>query len=443
MRSAASHDIQRISAFGLGKLGAVVAGCHASRGFDVIGVDVNLETVEKVARGEPPVLEPGIDDLYAACGGRLTVTEDAREAVLGSEASLLMVPTPSESDGSYSLTFALRVCERIGAALAEKDGYHLVVMKSTVLPGACDAELIPALERTSGRRCGEDFGFCYNPEFIALGSVIHDTFHPELCLLGESDARCGDLVEGMYRRLLAADPPLERMNLVNAELAKLALNAYVTMKITFANSLGRLCERLPGGDVDAVTAAIGRDTRIGSRYLKGGLGFGGPCFPRDNQALLSLARRLDVPFLLAEATDATNMHPARSVIDRVANRLQPGGRVGVLGLSYKPDTPVVEQSQGLFIARELAERGFHVTAYDPLAMDAARAELKDGVKYVESAQAAVNAQDAVIIATPCREFAGLDYDGSAEARAFVVDCWGMLSGHDGTHWVRLGMGPRR
>ncbi|MFQ5699083.1 MAG: UDP-glucose dehydrogenase family protein [Myxococcota bacterium] len=438
MRAETLAPIRRISVIGLGKLGAVVAGCHASRGFDVIGVDIDARAVEHVACGKPPVPEPGIEELYAMGRARLTATQDMRAAVQDSDASLVVVPTPSDADGGYSLAHALRVCEEIGAGLSSKEGYHLVAMKSTVLPGACAADLIPALEEASGKRCGEDFGFCYSPEFIALGSVIHDIFHPDLVVLGESDRLAGDLVEGIYRRLLQAEPPLARMNLVNAELSKLAVNAYVTMKITFANSLARICERLAGGDVDAVTGALGMDSRIGPKYLKGGLGFGGPCFPRDNRAMLSLARRLGVPFSLAESTDATNLDPARAVVERVVARAPAGARVGVLGLSYKPDTPVVEQSQGVFIARLLRERGFQVTTYDPLAMDSARRELGDQVKYAESAQAAVDDHSAVVIATPWPEFGSLDYSAMGLGDPLVVDCWGILADHDGTGRVRLG-----
>jgi UDPglucose 6-dehydrogenase len=311
------------------------------------------------------------------------------------------------------------------------------VLKSTVLPGASNAEVVPVLERTSGRRCGEGFGFAYGPEFVALGSVIHDVFHPELCLLGESDPRSGDRVEALYRRLLGDEPPLARMNLVNAELAKLAVNAYVTQKISFANSLALLCERLPGGSVDAVTQAIGRDGRIGRRYLKGGLGFGGPCFPRDNRALLELARRHGARFELAEAADAVNEQPALAVVARVARRLRAGGRVGVLGLAYKPKTAVVERSQGVLMARRLAELGFEVTVFDPLAMREGRAELGDHVKYAESAEALLDGQEAVIVATPCTEFAGLDWERRRDV--FVLDCWGLLEGHDGRRRVRFGV----
>ncbi|MGH2611105.1 MAG: nucleotide sugar dehydrogenase, partial [Tepidiformaceae bacterium] len=282
-------EVRSLAVFGLGKLGAVVAGCHASRGFNVIGVDVSQEAVEKCNRGVPPVEEPGIEKLYGECRGRLSATTDGAAAVAQTDASLIMVPTPSEADGAYSLNYALEVCDVIGTALRRKPGYHLVVMKSTVLPGSCDEHIVPRLESRSGKRCGQDFGVCYNPEFIALGSVIHNIFNPDLTLIGESDSRAGDALVDVYNRLLGGPHPTARMNFVNAELSKLAVNTYVTMKITYANLLAGLCERLPGGDVDAVTGALGLDARIGRKYLKGGLGYGGPCFPRDNRAMLCLA----------------------------------------------------------------------------------------------------------------------------------------------------------
>jgi len=432
------HAIQRISVHGLGKLGSVVAGSLASRGFDVVGVDVNPAFVEKVAGREAPVEEPGLQELFDASEGRLTATLDACAAVRSSDASFLVVPTPSEGDGSYSLRFAERACQEIGEGLREKGGYHLVTMKSTVLPGNCEAALIPALERASGKGCGRDFGFAYNPEFIALGSVVRNLFHPDLILVGATDAAVARLVQEVYDRVLGFDAPLEHMNVVNAELAKLAVNTYVTMKITYANSLARLCEGLPGGDVDVVTAALGRDARIGAKYLKGGLGFGGPCFPRDNRALLFQSRKLGVSFHLAEATDATNLDPARHVARMALQAVPAAGRVAVLGLSYKPDTPVVDHSQGIFIARLLKESGLEVTVYDPQALGAARGELGEGFEYAESATAAVEGQHAVVLATRWPEFRALHFE---DAQA-VFDCWGELSAEQAQGRVRLGVGPR-
>ncbi len=419
----------RISVFGLGKLGAVIAGCYASRGFHVIGVDVNEQYVEECNRGVPPVQEPGIDELYGSCGNRLTATTDGVAALKQSDATLIVVPTPSEPDGGYSLRYVFEACSAIGEALRNKNGYHLVVLKSTVLPGSCNDQILPALEEQSGKLCGVDFGFCYNPEFIALGSVIYNLFNPDLALIGESDKSAGDRLIDMHSRFLAVKRPIARMNLVNAELAKLAVNTYVTLKITYANLLARLCERLPGGDVDVVTAALGLDSRIGAKYLKGGLGYGGPCFPRDNEALLCLARQLGVPFPLAEVTDQVNRNIPAQVAELLASKASAGSHVAILGLSYKPNTSVVDESQGIFISRILVERGFEVTVYDPLAMNSARLVLGGRVKYAESAQACITKADVVLIATPWNEFKEIDFSSQPiSKRPIVVDCWGILDG---------------
>ncbi|MGH2627193.1 MAG: nucleotide sugar dehydrogenase, partial [Anaerolineales bacterium] len=357
MKGHGDGEIRSIALFGLGKLGAVIAGCHANRGFRVIGVDVDPAAVESCNRGVPPVEEPGIEKLYADCRPRLAATTDGEAAVAQTDASLIVVPTPSEADGAYSLGYILGACDVIGDALRRKGRYHLVVLKSTVLPGSCDEHIVPRLQVRSGLRCGVDFGFCYNPEFIALGSVISGIFNPDLILIGESDPRAGDALVSVYDRLLGGRRQASRMNFVNAELAKLAVNTYLTMKITYANLLAGLCERLPGGNVDAVTGALGLDSRIGRKYFKGGLGYGGPCFPRDNRAMLCLARRLGVPFGLAEATDRGNAAVTTRVVEMIESKTPAGGKVAVLGLSYKPNTAVVDESQGVLIAGLLTQRG--------------------------------------------------------------------------------------
>jgi UDPglucose 6-dehydrogenase len=231
----------------------------------------------------------------------------------------------------------------------------------------------------------------------------------------------------IFTRLLDVKRETARMNLVNAELAKLAVNSYVTMKITFANLLGGLCEQLPGGDVDVVTGALGLDSRIGAKYLKGGLGYGGPCFPRDNGAMLCLAQRLGVSFPLAMATDEANRQIAGHVVDVVALKVPLGARVGILGLSYKPNTPVIEESQGVLVTQILLDRGFEVVAYDPVAMEGARKVFGHGIKYADSAQACVRDADAVLITTPWQEFKRLDYSRlNGSKNPIVIDCWGML-----------------
>ena len=439
--SLGSHYGRTISVFGLGKLGAVIAGCYASRGFHVVGVDVDQKCVESCKLGVPRIQEPGLEELYASGRERLTATTDGMAAVLASETTVIAVPTPSEPDGGYSLKYILATCAPIGEGLREKNKYHLVILKSTVLPGSCDNHIIPTLETRSGKRCGVDFGFCYNPEFIALGSVIHNIFNPDLSLVGEHDSKAGDNLLAIYRHLLAGEAPIARMNLVNAELAKLAVNTYVTMKISFANLLAALCERLPGGNVDTVTTALGRDGRIGPKYLKGGLGFGGPCFPRDNAAMLSLSQRLGIPFPLASATDQANHEIPARIADLVASKTPAKGRIAILGLSYKADTPVIEESQAMMIADHLSKREFEISTYDPLAMQAAQRVLGKRVRFAESAQACVHGADVVLIATPWKQFKALAYQSdNPRKKAIIIDCWGLLdkTASDSATIIRLG-----
>ena len=249
--------MQKVSIIGLGKLGASMAAGMASRGLDVVGVDVSRQAVDAVNDGRAPVQETGLGELIAANRDRLRATLSAEEAVLASEISFVIVPTPSDERGAFSIKYAEVAFRELGRALARKDGYHVIVLTSTVLPGSTRYGLLPILEAESGKRCGEDFGLCYNPEFIALGTVIRDFLNPDFYLLGESDARAGDALESIHRRVCLKDPVVRRMTLENAEIAKIALNSYVTMKISFANTLADLCERVPGGDVDVVSGAWG------------------------------------------------------------------------------------------------------------------------------------------------------------------------------------------
>ena len=290
-------------------------------------------------------------------------------------------------------------------------------------------EIRAALEQASGRRVGETVGLTYNPEFIALGSVVRDLLHPDVVLIGESDRRAGDLLEAAYRITVGPDVPVQRMNWVNAELTKISVNTFVTTKISYANMLAELCEKLPGADVDVVTAALGQDSRIGAKYLKGALGYGGPCFPRDNVAWAALARSLGVGAEIAEATDTVNHRQVERIVSLV-RRLAPAEStvVAVLGLAYKPDTPVVEQSQGVMIARGLAEVGYRVLASDPVALDGGSAVLGDLVVAVTDPAWAVEEADVIVIATPAREFAALGPDSFAMGgrRRTVIDCWRLL-----------------
>lgn len=438
-----------VSVVGLGKLGACMAAAIASQGVRTIGVDVNPAPVEKIRQKLAPIFEPGLAEMIANCDGLLDATVDVATAVHQTGMTFVIVPTPSNAEGAFSLEYVCAAMEPIGRAIRDKASRHTVVLTSTVLPGSTEFVVKPLLEQASGKRCGADFGLCYSPEFIALGSVLHDFLNPDLLLIGECDRAAGDRLAAFYRDSLRIEAPVARMAPVNAELAKIALNTYVTTKITFANLIGELCERLPGGDVDAVTGALGLDRRIGSRYLKGALGYGGPCFPRDNHALARLLEEMGVSAELPRTVDRLNRaHPARivSLVERIAP-LKPR-RVAVLGLAYKPDTNVVEESQGVAIARQLAEKGYDVSVFDPVATDSARSLLGGSVRYAASIPECVRGASVVVLATDWPEFRSV-FQQTADCvpRPVIIDGWRLLRssrGLDALSYRAVGVGhPQR
>jgi UDPglucose 6-dehydrogenase len=418
----------RVSVVGLGKLGSPLAAVLASKGYEVIGVDLNDEFVQLLNAGRAPVHEPRLQELIDAGKSRLRATTDLEDATLQSEISFVIVPTPTDARGAFTNKYVIDAVRGIGRALRKKDTYHVVNITSTVMPGSTGGEIRDALESASGRVVGNGVGLCYNPEFIALGSVIRDMLLPDTILIGESDPKAGDLLESIYRTSCENNPPVQRMNFVNAELTKISVNTFVTTKISYANMLAEICDRLPGADVDVVTDAVGMDSRIGRKYLKGALGYGGPCFPRDNVAFSYLARLVGAKADVAEATDQLNRHQIERLFRAVSARLSRGGSVGILGLSYKPDTGVIEQSQGVMLAAHLADQGYKVTVHDPLALAAANAVLGDKVTPAQSAEACIQVSDLLVIATPWAQFRSIAADVFARrgGRLIVIDCWRVL-----------------
>jgi UDPglucose 6-dehydrogenase len=424
-----SKRLPAISVIGLGKLGSPMVACFASKGFTVVGVDLDESKVSAIAERRAPVFETGLEEMLQSAPGDISATTDIAAAVRDTDVTMVIVPTPSDESGTFSLRYALAACETIGEALRDLDRYHLVTITSTVMPGATGGPLQETLERVSGKRAGVDFGLCYSPEFIALGSVIRDFLNPDFLLVGESDPRAGDLLAEIYANVCDVDAPVARMNFVNAELAKISVNTYVTTKIAFANMIARICERLDGADADAVTDALGLDSRIGPRYLKGAISYGGPCFPRDNIALAAMARTLGTPALIAEATDRFNREDVTQLAATIKERLGSGSGVAVLGLSYKPSTDVVEESAGVALARALADAGADVTAYDPAALETGGRALADtAVRMASSTEEAIADADVVVVATPWEEFRQLGPEAFAreEKPRVVVDCWRAL-----------------
>ena len=296
--------------------------------------------------------------------GRLEATDDPAKAVK-TDVSFFIPPSPSLPDGSFSNEYLLKAMRPIAKAVrkADKKG-HIFVSSSTTTPGAVDGVLIPMLEEETGWKCGSEFHVCYNPEFIALGNVINGLLEPDLVLIGEGDPESGAALEALYRKYNRNKPRIARMSIISAELTKISVNSYITMKISFTNQLRMIAEQFPKADINTILDAIGTDTRIGKKYLRAGLSFGGPCFPRDNRLLAYAARQVGLQAPLAEASDKTNELTKSRLAEKARELIPAGGTVLVLGISYKPDTYITEESAGLHLAQEMKRQGYRVLVHD-------------------------------------------------------------------------------
>ena len=433
------------SVIGLGKLGASMAAAIASRGYDVVGLDINQNNVDAINKGYAPIQETNLGETIKNNKERLIATLNWELAILQSDVSFVIVPTPSDSNGSFSLEYTKEAFKEIGKVLKYKNDYHLVVLTSTVLPGSTRFGLLPILEEESGKECGKDFGLCYSPEFIALGSIIHDFLNPDFNLIGEFDEKAGGLLQQCYKEIMANKPLCKRMSIENAELTKIALNTFVTTKITFANMLAELCNHIPGGDIDVISDALGCDKRIGRKYLTGGLGYGGPCFPRDNVALTFFANAIGGGADIAKATDKINDDLTDIIGNRVSSMLKKYSTIAILGLAYKPYSSVIEESQSIKLAKFFANKDFKVIGYDPLANVATKTELKDKITIMNDVKGCLSEADAIIIATQDPEFLQVKASDFSSKDIIVFDCWrilrGKLEGIKNIKYISLGIEP--
>src|SRR5215469_4279835 len=331
-----------ISVFGLGYVGTVTAACLSHKGNQVLGVDLNRSKVEAMGAGRSPVVEPRVSDLIAECNHacRLHATSDAEAAVLQTEISFLCVGTPSLRNGKLDLGHIEPVCQQIGGALKKKNSFHLVVLRSTVLPGTAETLVVPVLERASGKRMGTEFGVCVNPEFMREGTAVADFMEPSMTIIGSAEANHS----AMLRELYAWVPGrLFETSFRSAEMVKYVCNAWHAVKVSFANEVGTLAKSL-GVDAEAVMEIFSSDTKlnISPAYLKPGFAFGGSCLPKDVRALAYHARQLDLHLPLLDAVIPSN----QAHIDRAAELVITTGKkkVGLLGLSFKSGTDDLRES---------------------------------------------------------------------------------------------------
>ena len=418
----------KVSVFGLGKLGLCTAACFAARGHEVLGYDTSPAVMASLRARQNPIQETGLDDLLAQAWPNLKIIHQPETLVRDTDISLIIVPTPSRPDGRFSNQAVETVLRTIAPALRAKKTFHIVDIVSTVMPGSCQEVFRPLLEELTGKVCGKDFGLVYNPEFIALGTVIHDMRHPDYILIGGRLGACKWLAT-FWEGIVLNNPPVHCMTWLNAELTKILQNVLVTQKVSAANMVGNICERFPGADAQAVLRAIGDDRRIGQAYLQAATAYGGPCFPRDARALSQVARAVGAPAYMAGATRVTNDHQTTNLVNRVLGFLEdlPERTVAVLGLTYKPGTSVCDDSAAIQLVNALSDAGLDVLAYDPSGHREASHCVSSAVRLAESMEECISGAAVVVIAVPWPEFADLDptWLERANYRPVVLDCWRM------------------
>jgi GDP-mannose 6-dehydrogenase len=352
----------KISIFGIGYVGCVSAACFAHAGHDVIGVDVNPTKVDIINSGKSPIVEPQMNELIhdVVKSGKLRATIDSMEAVKASEISLVCVGTPSKPNGSLDLGHVAHVCEEIGSALATKDTHHTVVIRSTMLPGSIESVAQPALEKTSGKKAGKDFGVCVNPEFLREGTSVKDFYAPPFTLIGADEEETAKIVGNLYANI---DAPIFNTRIKTAEMVKYVCNCFHALKVSFANEIGNICKALEL-DSHEVMKVFCADTKLNlsSYYLKPGFAFGGSCLPKDLRAVSYKAKELDVEVPLLSAITATNKLQVEKALDMV---LSTGNKqVGVLGFSFKAGTDDLRESPMVTLIETLLGKGLELVIYD-------------------------------------------------------------------------------
>ena len=409
-----------ISIIGTGYVGLVSGVGFADMGHEVTCVDIDEEKVNMINQGEPPIYEKGLDELLKdlVSEGELKATTDTEEAVKNTDITFICVGTPSKSDGDMDLSAVRSASKDIAGALAGKDGYHVVCVKSTVVPGTTEKEVLPILEK-SGRNVGEDFGLGMNPEFLREGVALDDFLHPDRIVIGGYDKRSTDKIAEAYEDFYH---PKFITSIRTAEMIKYVSNSLLATKISFANEISRLCEKV-GVDVYEVMDGVGMDHRIKRDFLNAGAGFGGSCFPKDVKALVELARYKDVePKILQSVLEVNESQPLH-VVEMLEKKLGDltGKKIAILGLSFKAGTDDTRETRALPMARELVRKGADVFGYDPMAMDEFAEEFSD-IELVDSIEEALEGADGCIIQNDWDEFKSMGSDDfKGMERKLVVD----------------------
>jgi UDPglucose 6-dehydrogenase len=415
-----------ICVIGLGKLGLVKAALHASTRRITYGYDIDSNLIKKIINGATPYVETGLTELLRKGTKYLKLDYDLGYCLEHSKIVYIIVPTPSDETGKFSNEYITSVLTQISILMKDINHKLTIIVCSTVMPTSCEKVFIPLMEKLSGKKEGADFNMVYSPEFIALGNIKYNMQNPDLLLIGCRSSVGADIAEKSARRVVKNNPVISKISLVDAEISKLAVNSFITTKISFANFISEIADQTIGANAHIITEVIGSDTRIGSKYLKPGTSYGGPCFPRDNKAISEFSKAQGVNPDLAEATDEINKRQLSRLFKVVEGINLKNPKIGILGLSYKTNTSVVEESFGITSARFFHNRGFEVFGFDVFNEEIRVDE--SVLKLCSSAEEVLNSTDCIIVMLNCPEFRELSY--KFFENKVIIDYWNFIGKRD-------------
>ena len=398
----------KITLIGLGKLGLPLLTTFAFSGQKILGIDIDQEKINNLKDKKLPFYEPNLEEYLEKSFSNIEVSSDFSKAVEETDVAIILVNTPSNERGEFSNEYIFSAVGEISKELknSQKEDF-LFIISSTVMPETHE-EIIGKIERISGRTLNNGFGMAHVPDLVALGSVIKDFENPDLVILGESDEKYGDLVESIYEKIIKNNAPFIRMSLLESEITKVSLNAYITMKISFANFIGNIADKY-GCDPHNITKALGYDKRISPYYIKSGLSFGGTCFPRDTWAFIRMSENIGLDALHIKATQTINELQNKILFNKVS--IYDDKKIGIVGLSFKPDTSVTTESAGYFLYNELKKGGYDVVGFDPLV----------NTDHMVNLQEFVDICDALVIIHNDKDL----YKNIIFGNKILVDPWGL------------------
>jgi UDPglucose 6-dehydrogenase len=438
-----------VSIVGMGYVGLCTAVTFASRGIRTIGIDIDQLRIEQIRKGKAPLHEPLLDPMLknAVKKKLLDATSDV-SAAADTDTTFLTVGTPSQQDGSIDLSYIKNATEDLGNVVREKQSYHLVVVKSTVVPGTTNGTVKRFLEQSSKKKIGSELGLCANPEFLKEGTAINDALHPDKIVIGSDDKKSASKLAQLYRWFYGSKlPPVILTSPEAAELVKYASNAFLATKVSFINTIANITQQIPGVDVGTIADAIGLDPRIGPLFLKAGPGYGGSCFHKDVQALINYSRNKNYDPILFRATEETNEQQATRVVDMVEKLLGSlsSKRIAVLGLSFKKDTDDIREAASIRVINQLKKKGAQIVAYDPMAIPNTKRQLSNQIDYAENAHSALKGADCAIIMTEwdrIRKLKAKDFQAYMKTPN-LVDARRIYNPEEfsGLNYASIGLGP--